>query len=374
MEKRKKFIINFLYFAIIIAAIFFALQFALSLLFPFVAALFIAYILKHPINFIARKTKMPRKLAAILMVLIFYGTIGTFLVLASIRAFSFATDLVQRLPSIFRIYVNPVLTDLFDQLEQALEQADPNILDTVDYLWSQFMQSLRSIVSNLSLTSMEAISNVASSLPMLFIKLLLMVISTFFIAMDYERLTGFCMRQLNGWARDIFLQVQKYVVGTLFVCIRSYALIMSITFMELFLGLSLFGVEYALLIALCIAVFDILPVLGTGGIMIPWTVITAILGDYPMALKLFGLYIFITIVRNIIEPKIVGSQIGLHPVVTLVSMFAGVQLFGVVGLFGFPIGLSLLMHLNRTGTIKIFKLTDEEESTSGEEERGSESP
>ena len=374
MEKRKKFIINFLYFAIIIAAIFFALQFALSLLFPFVAALFIAYILKHPINFIARKTRMPRKLAAILMVLIFYGTIGTFLVLASIRAFSFATDLVQRLPSIFRIYVNPVLTDLFDQLEQALEQADPNILDTVDYLWSQFMQSLRSIVSNLSLTSMEAISNVASSLPMLFIKLLLMVISTFFIAMDYERLTGFCMRQLNGWARDIFLQVQKYVVGTLFVCIRSYALIMSITFMELFLGLSLFGVEYALLIALCIAVFDILPVLGTGGIMIPWAVITAILGDYPMALKLFGLYIFITIVRNIIEPKIVGSQIGLHPVVTLVSMFAGVQLFGVVGLFGFPIGLSLLMHLNRTGTIKIFKLTDEEESTSGEEESGSESP
>lgn len=374
MEKRKKFIINFLYFAIIIAAIFFALQFALSLLFPFVAALFIAYILKHPINFIARKTKMPRKLAAILMVLIFYGTIGTFLVLASIRAFSFATDLVQRLPSIFRIYVNPVLTDLFDQLEQALEQADPNILDTVDYLWSQFMQSLRSIVSNLSLTSMEAISNVASSLPMLFIKLLLMVISTFFIAMDYERLTGFCMRQLNGWARDIFLQVQKYVVGTLFVCIRSYALIMSITFMELFLGLSLFGVEYALLIALCIAVFDILPVLGTGGIMIPWAVITAILGDYPMALKLFGLYMFITIVRNIIEPKIVGSQIGLHPVVTLVSMFAGVQLFGVVGLFGFPIGLSLLMHLNRTGTIKIFKLTDEEESTSGEEESGSESP
>ena len=374
MEKRKKFIINFLYFAIIIAAIFFALQFALSLLFPFVAALFIAYILKHPINFIARKTKMPRKLAAILMVLIFYGTIGTFLVLASIRAFSFATDLVQRLPSIFRIYVNPVLTDLFDQLEQALEQADPNILDTVDYLWSQFMQSLRSIVSDLSLTSMEAISNVASSLPMLFIKLLLMVISTFFIAMDYERLTGFCMRQLNGWARDIFLQVQKYVVGTLFVCIRSYALIMSITFMELFLGLSLFGVEYALLIALCIALFDILPVLGTGGIMIPWAVITAILGDYPMALKLFGLYIFITIVRNIIEPKIVGSQIGLHPVVTLVSMFAGVQLFGVVGLFGFPIGLSLLMHLNRTGTIKIFKLTDEEESTSGEEESGSESP
>ncbi len=360
MEKRKTFIINFLYFAIIIVAIFLGLQFALTLLFPFVAALFISYILKHPIRFIAKKTGLSKRAVAIVLVLLFYGTIGMFLVLASIRAFSFITDLVQRLPQIFRLYANPVMTDLFDELERALEQADPQILDTVDYLWSQFMQSLRSLVSNLSLTSMEAISSIASSLPMLFIKLLLMVISTFFISMDYDRLTAFCMRQLNGWARDIFLQVKEYIVGTLFVCIRSYALIMSITFVELFIGLSLFKVNYAFLVALGIAIFDILPVLGTGGIMIPWALITAVLGDFSMAIKLFGLYLFITIVRNIIEPKIVGSQIGLHPVVTLVCMFAGVQLFGVVGLFGFPIGLSLLMHLNRTGTIKIFRLTDRE--------------
>ena len=93
--------------------------------------------------------------------------------------------------------------------------------------------------------------------------------------------------------------------------------------------------------------------------MIPWALISAILGDYPGAAKLAVLYVFITIVRNIIEPKIVGGQIGLHPVVTLVSMFAGVQLFGVVGLFGFPIGLSLLTYLNRTGTIHLYRTGDE---------------
>ena len=148
-------------FAIIIAAVFLALQFALTLLFPFVAALFIAYILKHPIRFVSEKTRIPKRLVAVFMVLIFYGTIGTFLVLASIRAFSFVSDLVQQLPQIFRIYVNPVLGDLFVELERALEQADPTILDTVDYLWGQFMQSLRSLVSNLSLSSMEAISGIA---------------------------------------------------------------------------------------------------------------------------------------------------------------------------------------------------------------------
>ena len=89
--------------------------------------------------------------------------------------------------------------------------------------------------------------------------------------------------------------------------------------------------------------------------MLPWAVITAIRGDIPLALSLLAIYVVVTVIRNIIEPKIVGAQLGLHPVVTLVSMFVGTQLFGVLGLFGFPICLSLLRHLNETGAIKIFK-------------------
>ena len=145
------------------------------------------------------------------------------------------------------------------------------------------------------------------------------------------------------------------MVNVLFVVIRSYIIIMSITFVELSIGLSIIKIDYAILIALCIAIFDILPVLGTGGVMIPWTVISIVLGNYWLALKLFILYVIITIVRNIIEPKIVGSQLGLHPIVTLSSMFAGLQVLGGLGLFGFPIGLSLLVHLNKKGVIQILK-------------------
>ena len=100
---------------------------------------------------------------------------------------------------------------------------------------------------------------------------------------------------------------------------------------------------------------EALSILRTGGIMLPWAVITAIRGDIPLALSLLAVYVVVTIIRNIIEPKIVGAQLGLHPVVTLVSMFVGTQLFGVLGLFGFPICLSLLRHLNDTGAVKIFK-------------------
>lgn len=358
MEKRRKFIINFLYFTIILGVGFLLIKFGLPLLAPFVIGFLIAYLLKHPIAFLAAKTKVPQKAAAVFLVLVFYATIGMLLVMGSIKAFSAATHLVGDLPQMFRSHVVPVLTQLFRELEDAVYRMDPTLLEAVDYLQNHFMQTLGQLVSSLSMDSMQLISSFASSLPMLFIKLVLMIISTLFIAMDYERLTGFCMRQLEGRAKEIFLQVKQYIIGTLFVCIRSYALIMSITFVELSIGLTLIGVDSAILVALCIAVFDILPVLGTGGIMIPWAVITALLGDYSLAFQLCVVYVAITVVRNIIEPKIVGSQLGLHPVVTLASMFAGAQLVGVVGLFGFPIGLSLLKHLNDTGAIHIFKAPD----------------
>ena len=163
------------------------------------------------------------------------------------------------------------------------------------------------------------------------------------------------MRQMNDKTKEVFIQIKEYVVGTLWVCIRSYALIMSITFVELSILLTLVGVNHPVLVAFGTACFDILPVLGTGGIMIPWALITLLQGNLFLGLKLLGVYVIVTVVRNIIEPKIVGSQLGLHPVVTLCSMFVGVQLFGVIGLFGFPIGLSLLRYLNDHGVIKIFK-------------------
>jgi len=93
--------------------------------------------------------------------------------------------------------------------------------------------------------------------------------------------------------------------------------------------------------------------------MIPWSLIMVVYGNYPLALELFLIYLGITVVRNIIEPKIIGGQLGLHPVVTLVSMFVGVDFFGPIGLFGFPILLSLLRHLNKRGVIRILKEDDE---------------
>ncbi len=356
-EKRKKFIVNFLYVALIALIIYFIVKYGLGLITPFIFAFIIAYLLNKPSRFVSSKLKLPYKLVSIFFILLFYSTIGVLISLLGIRLFTFCTDFFSRLPDVYSEYVAPVLTVLFDRIEQAVYRMDPALVTTLNDLFSQFVKSLGDFNSSLSMKVVGTVSNYASALPGLFIKLLLMVISSFFIAGDYDKLTGFVIRQFPEKGRDLILHIKEYIVGTLFVCIRSYALIMGITFVELSIGLTIIGVPNSIIIAFTIAVFDILPVLGTGGIMIPWMIITAIQGNYPLAAGLLIVYLTVTVIRNIIEPKIVGSQIGLHPVVTLISMFVGAQLFGVIGLFGLPITLSLLSHLNNTGIIKLFKQT-----------------
>lgn len=354
-EKKKNFIVNVLYGVIILLLIYVSLKYILKLVSPFILALIIAYFLKRPTRFLSRKLKLPYKPVAFLLVLIFYSTIGLLISLLGIKIFSMISEFVLQVPYLYDSQIEPFLTSTFNSIEDSTYKMNPALVAALSNFFEQFIQSLSGIVSSLSMKAVAGVSGVASILPGLFMKLVIMIISTFFIAGDYDKLTGFVLRQFSRKTRILVVRIKQYMIGTLFVCFRSYALIMSITFLELSLGLTIIGIHGAVKIALLIAVFDIIPVLGTGGIMIPWTIITFIQGNYGLAIGLLAVYLTITIIRNILEPKIVGSRIGLHPVVTLICIFVGAKLFGVIGIFGFPITLSLLLHLNDTGTIKIFK-------------------
>ena len=359
-EKKKKFIVDVTYLALVLALGYLALKYALPLLMPFVLAFVIAYVLRRPIRFLSRTLHVPKGLVAVLLVVLTYGVIGLLLTLAGIRITATIASLVQQIPSFYYSHILPALTELFTWLEELLAKLDPSLMSALQELQTQLIDMLWQLVSSFSgllLGGVSLATSLATSLPGFLIRMLLMVISTFFITIDYEKIVRFCLGCLRGNTRRVVLQIKAYVVGTLFVCIRSYALIMCITFVELSIGLSIIGIERAMLVALLIAIFDILPVLGTGGIMIPWVILSALGGDLPQALALLVLYVIITVIRNIIEPRIVGAQIGLHPVLTLMSMFVGNHLFGIVGLFGLPILLSLLRYLNDNGTISLFPVS-----------------
>ena len=355
LEKRKNFLINIAYYGVIIGATVLVLRFAWKSVGAFMLAFLFAWVLQGPIRFLDRKLPVKKRLCAAVTVALFYAAAGGLLTLAGAELITGIVNLIGLIPNMYDTHVYPFFMDVFRNTEAALVMLDPSVLAVLENVAREFLSSLGSMASSISVWAMSLVTTIAGGIPGAFIKLVVMVISTFFIAMDYDRLTGFVLRQMNEGSKKLLIEIKEYVVGTLWVCIRSYALIMSITFVELAIGLSLLKISHGVLIAFCISFFDILPVLGTGGIMLPWVLLTAVQGNLPRALGLLAVYIIITVIRNIIEPKIVGSQLGLHPVVTLSSMFAGAALFGVLGLFGFPIGLSLLCYLNERGVIKIFK-------------------
>ena len=355
IEKKRSFIINFAYFLIIAAIVFALVKYALPLLAPFVIAFIVAALLQKPARFMARKLPIKKKLAGLLSAILFFAVVVLLGWLGGGGIISGIQHLLVNLPEFYNKTVEPLVMDIFNKLETMEIWNDMHLMDILQDLETQLMDALAGIATSISGKAVALVSGLATSLPGLFIKLVLFIIATVFISMDYDVLMDFCLDQMGEKTKSLFFEVKEYIVGTLFVVIRSYLLIMSITFIELSIGLTIIGINNSILIALCIAIFDILPVLGTGGIMIPWTVINLVLGNFKLAAGLAIIYVIVTIIRNIIEPKIVGSQLGLHPIVTLSSMFAGAQLLGAIGLFGFPITLSLLVHLNNKGVISIFR-------------------
>ena len=129
--------------------------------------------------------------------------------------------------------------------------------------------------------------------------------------------------------------------------IRAQLIIMTIVFTILLIGFSILGVKTAVLFAFIIAVIDMIPILGTGTVLLPWAVISLLQSNYKLAVGLVIIYLVVLLTRQLIEPKIVGSQIGLHPLATLLAMYTGYKLIGMFGMILGPITAILIVSLVR---------------------------
>jgi sporulation integral membrane protein YtvI len=136
--------------------------------------------------------------------------------------------------------------------------------------------------------------------------------------------------------------------------IRAYMLIMLIMFLELTLGFFVAGIKRFALYALLVAIFDILPILGSSMILLPWSLVLLLTGDIRRGAIMFVVYVIVVVVRQFIEPKIVGEHVGLHPLITLIAMYVGVKLFGGIGLFGLPMCCAVLVQLENAGFLNLF--------------------
>lgn len=355
-EKKRDFLINLAYTAVIILLVYFFLKYAINWIMPFVLAFIVSAILYPLIRLLSNKLRLSKhkKPVAAVITALFFCTVGVITGFIISKLVIAVSDFIVSIPEYFTETVLPNLEVTYEKIRTVL--AGWHI--EIDTGSKTFFDSITSSVSGLISNIVPSLSFI-KSIPGMIVSIIIMIISTFFMAMDYEKITAFCMAQLHKKTADFISELRNYTVKILFKYIRSYALILAITFTELLTGFLIMhfitGQKNVFLLALLIAVFDILPIVGTGTVLIPWTIISLITADYAKAICLIVIYVIITVIRQFIEPKIVGEQVGLHPLATLIAMIVGTKLFGGVGLFGLPITLAIIKSLNDHGKIHVFK-------------------
>jgi len=352
-EGTKKTLLVLLRIALLILAIF--LFFKLwKYVVPFIIAYFFASLIEPVVKFIEEKIRIPRKIGTVFSILLVLGVIGSvigFLIarlIKEIRAVYMSIEI--NMDTITGLYNNIVdkMNDIYIQLpDQLTEFISQGLQSITENLQSQ----LGKIVQWLSTTIQFAMY-----LPQILIFIVVTLVATYFMSSDKNTILRFLDVQVPAEWMEKTKGITKNMFTALFGWLRAQLILTTVCFSELLIGFLIIGIDNALLLALIIALVDVLPILGAGTVLVPWSIINLILGNTKLGLSTALLYVIIIFVRQLIEPKVLGKQIGVHPLFTLAGMYIGFRSWGVAGMFVGPLLIVSLKYifegLLKAGTFK----------------------
>lgn len=348
MEAKKRFIVNCMFYGIILLIVLLAGKYILPIMTPFIIAFCVSGLMEFITKRIVTRKEKLRRLLSLVLCGVLYAVVFVVVMLTGARLVSEAIDFVTAIPGFVTNELMPLINMGAEWLENTIIPFDARLASMVDELASSAMKSLGSFVTNFSGRAIMWLTSSATAIPGIIVQTIITIISTFFMVLDFPKVVGFLKKLIPAKQRDVMETGLHYTRSMILVYIKSYSILFLLTFAELTIGFLILGIRHAPLLALAIAVFDLMPILGTGGILLPWALVALILEDFKIAIGILVLYLIITFIRQTLEPKIVGKQIGLHPLATLIAMLLGLNLFGLVGLLGVPVILSVVTAMNRT--------------------------
>jgi len=341
-SKHRDFLVNFAYYSLLIVLTFLFLRYAFRYCWPVIVGWLIAALAVYINKKINKKQKLSKVWLTIILILIYVVLVGLatligMLALKFIMNFNyigfFETRIAPALDNVKNIFIH--LTDGLN-----IEIGDS---------WNQLVTNVMGEVSTLLKTIITRIGSFVSKTPTMIIEVIMLIIVSIYLLFDYDNTMNGLKKILPKRILSICEHSKEFAIGILFKCIKAYALIMFITFVEVLISLNILGFENTVVISLATSICDILPVLGVGTVFIPWGIISILLGKIGKGIGMLIAYLIITLIRNYIEPKLVGNQINLHPLVSLVAIFLGTQIMGLSGALLVPLLVALLKYLYKKG-------------------------
>lgn len=371
-SKKLDFLINLAFAATILALVFVFFKYLFNITAPFLIAFFVAILLQKPIRRIDKKTnKKAHAFWSILLVFLCIAVIIIPIILIISQIAEKAVDLVK--------YCAEQLSDLptfLTTLEEKLvafgkflpDAAYKSYCNSISQTFAKFLDNPESsalsidfdTIKNGLTTGVSGVYSVVKNVPSVLLAVVIAIIACIFMTKDYDRIVKFIQIQLPHDKRNVLVELKQIFNKNVLKIMKAYGLIMLITFCELLLGfgiMELCGImtnPYFVWIAAGTTIFDILPVAGSGGILIPWALFSFVSGNYKQGIGLLILYGVITVIRQYIEPRTVGNTLGIHPLITLIGMYLGLKLFGFWGMIAVPMIVVILKAYNDTGRVHLW--------------------
>lgn len=353
VEKKRNFIIQFTYFLIIGVIAYFTAKYLFPLMSPFFVGLVIAIIARAIAKPLLTWPPLKNRshMVHILVLLVIYFLIATVLVFGGTKLWDMIRAYFNRLPDIYARDIQPAINNIYQNISERF----PSLEEAARASYQSINSSLIGFVEKISNTVLNKLTGFAGTVTGFLLRVVFTMISSVIFTLDLPNIQAFLKRQMNERTAFIYDHVLTNVMSTAVQFVRAYLIIITVTFTELYVGFSIIGFDNKLPLAVAIAIMDALPIIGTGTIMVPWILYTIFLGDFRLAFALFILYAIIFVVRQFMEPKVVGDQIGLHPLVMVMCLYAGGRLFGLAGIFLLPLAITIVNKLNKDKVIHVLK-------------------
>lgn len=348
MANYKRFDFKKLYFIlyIVLVLIVVYLLFKLGIfLFPFTLALFFSIMTQPFSRFLEKKLKFSQKIATIVSIILFLVIFLGFISLSALRLsgeiYKLSINLNKYSKEAQSLW-NTAIDKIYSLLGYFPEGFDEQVKNSINGFIRMGTSKLGSFINSLI--------NFITSIPTIILYICITILSTFFISLDKNKIMAFLEQQFpKSWIKKVY-NIKREMFNVLGSYIRAQIILMTICFFELLISFNIlsflkFNLQYPLIFSIVICIIDALPILGAGAVLLPWSLISFVTGDINLGLALLVIYFLVLSVRQMLEPKLISQNLGVHPLVTLISMYSGFKFFGVIGFLIGPVVMIILKNV-----------------------------
>ncbi len=330
-----KTLINIAYLIIAALCLFVVLPTVARYIAPFLVAVVISMVITPIVDFMCSRMHIPRKISTIASILLLLGILGMFLFNLIYQAVYFLQSFAQQIPELLsKDYPVP---GWIDTLREYIIRFPAPMQDFIDNIRSNLVVNISEIISPATTATINAARSIAAAFPTILIFTVVTILATYFISYDNKIIISVMQKYFGKSRVDKIVLVRDRLFQACGAYIRAQLIMMCIIFVVVLAGMFILRIGSPLFLAFIIAVVDAIPILGTGTVLIPWAFVSLVMGNYGRALGLAVLYVCALTTRQFFEPKVVSSQIGLHPLITLMSMYIGLTAIGIFGMIIGPI-------------------------------------